>query len=49
MLTKKRIEKIMGIYDGGEEIQLEGKDEGSELVGALLCSSSRLVLSLFMF
>ena len=45
VLTKERFEEIIGVYDGREEILLEGEDEGSELVGALLGSSSHLVLS----
>ena len=35
----------MGVYGGGEEILLEGEDDSCELLGALLGSNSRLVLS----
>ena len=45
VLTKEMFKEIMGVYDGGEEILLEGKDESCELLGALLGSNSRLVLS----
>ena len=44
LLTKDRFEEIMGVYDGGEDIKL-AEDEPSELVHALLGSSSRLVIS----
>ena len=45
VLTKEMFEEIMGVYDGGEEILLEGKDENVSFLGALLGSNIHLVIS----
>ena len=45
LLIKDRFEEVIGVYNGGEDNKLAVEDEPSELVYALLGSSSRLVFS----
>ena len=45
LLTKDRFEDVMGIKDGGEEINFRGEDDHSDLVRALIGSRNRLIIS----